>query len=90
MAPAGSEAFFYRTGAGAEVDLVLELRPGRRWVFEFKRSKAPVLARGFHEACKDLAPEKKLVIFPGTEGFPLGGDVEAMGVNAAMELLRLA
>ena len=51
---------------------------------------APVLARGFHEACKDLAPEKKLVIFPGTEGFPLGGDVEVMGVNAAMELLRLA
>lgn len=90
VAPAGSEAFFYRTGAGAEVDLVLELKPGRRWVFEFKRSKAPVLARGFHEACKDLAPEKKFLVFPGTEGFPMGNGVEAMGLPAAMELVRRA
>ncbi len=88
VAPAGSEAFFYRTSAGAEVDLVLELRPGRRWAFEFKRSKAPVVARGFHEACKDLAPERKLVVFPGKEGFALGNDVEAMSVSAAMELVR--
>lgn len=40
-APAGTEAFCYRTSAGAEIDLVLKLRPGKRLAFECKRSLPP-------------------------------------------------
>src|SRR5690606_11074807 len=46
-APSGTEASFYRTSAGAEIDLVLTL-PGREpWAIEIKRSLAPKLERGF-------------------------------------------
>jgi uncharacterized protein len=87
-APAGTEAFCYRTSAGAEIDLVLELRPGKRWAFECKRSLTPTPARGFHEGCKDLNPERKLVIYPGTESYPLGQDVECVPLMEAVGMLR--
>jgi predicted AAA+ superfamily ATPase len=87
-APAGTEAFCYRTSAGAEIDLVLELRPGKRWAFECKRSLTPTPARGFREGCKDLQPERKLVIYPGTESYPLGQDVECVPLMEAVGMLR--
>ena len=87
-APAGTEAFCYRTSAGAEIDLVLELRPGKRWAFECKRSLTPTPARGFHEGCKDLNPERQLVIYPGTESYPLGQDVECVPLMEAVKALR--
>lgn len=88
VAPAGTEVFFYRTGAGAEIDLVLEWPGGKRWAVEFKRSLTPVLARGFHEGCKEIEPERKIVVYPGTESFPLGNDVEAMSLIQAMTFVR--
>ena len=90
VAPAGAAAYFYRTNAGAEIDLVLELPGSKRWAIELKKSLAPKLARGFHEGCKDLAPERKIVVYPGTESFPMGHEVEAMSLSAAMEMLRRA
>ena len=70
-APLDTAAYFYRTAAGAEIDLVLELRPGVRWAIECKRSLTPP-ARGLHEGCKDLQPQQKLLIYPGRDSFPLG------------------
>ncbi len=90
VAPAGARASFYRTGAGAEIDLVLEFSARKRWALEFKRSLAPVVARGFHEGCKDIAPARKIVVYPGRESFPLGSDVEAMSLIEAMECVRAA
>jgi uncharacterized protein len=87
-APDGTNAFFYRTAAGAEIDLVLELGRGKRWAFECKRSLTPTPARGFHEGCKDLKPQRKLVVYPGTESFPLGQDVECVSVPDAVAMLR--
>lgn len=89
-APPGTEAFGYRTGAGAEIDLVLELRPGRRWAIECKRSLSPVLARGFHEGCKALQPERRWVIYPGTETFPLGQGVDCLPLSEAVAQLNRA
>jgi len=86
-APAGTEAFCYRTSAGAEIDLVLELRPGNRWAIECKRSLTPTPARGFHEGCKELEPERKLMIYPGAESYPLGQDVECVPLLEAVEKL---
>ena len=87
-APAGTFAHFYRSGAGAEIDLVLEPKPGQRWAFECKRSLNPVPARGFHEACKDLEPRHRFVIYPGRESIPLGRDVEGISLPQAVAALR--
>lgn len=73
-----ASAHFYRTSGGAEVDLLLNWPSGECWAIEVKRSLAPKVERGFHSACEDLQPTRKLVIYPGAEPFPLGHGVQAM------------
>jgi predicted AAA+ superfamily ATPase len=78
-APNGTQAHFFRTAAGAEIDLLLTL-PGQRgaWAIEIKRGSAPRVERGFHVACDDLRPERRLVVYSGSERFPLAANVEAV------------
>lgn len=80
-APSGTEASFYRTAAGAEIDLVLRL-PGHRkpWAIEIKRGVAPKLERGFHLACEDVNPEARLVVYGGNERFPIAAGIEALAL----------
>ena len=81
-APERTHASFYRTAAGAEIDLVLDL-PGRRgrWAVEVKRSLASRLQRGFHHARADIDPSRCFVVYDGVERFPLAVDVEAVNVR---------
>ena len=81
-APANVQGYFYRTSAGAEVDLLLVWPSGEMWAIEIKRSLTPKLERGFHIACEDLAPARKLVVYPGPEAFPLRADVQAVPLAA--------
>jgi len=76
---------FYRTAAGAEIDLLLELPSNQLWAIEIKRSSAPKLEKGFYMACQDLQPTKRFVIYPGKERYPLHENVIATGLN---EFLR--
>ena len=89
VAPWWTLASFYRTAAGAEIDLVLEL-PGRTapWAVEIKHSLAPRPTRGFHHALEDVRPEKAFVVYAGTERYPLSREVEVIGVREMMEVLR--
>lgn len=77
-APARTEASFYRTSAGAEIDLVLDLPGGERWAVEIKRSLTPKLERGFHHAREDLRPDRCLVVYPGAEPYPMGDGIEVV------------
>jgi predicted AAA+ superfamily ATPase len=82
-APEGTVPYFYRTAAGAEIDLLLVLPGERLWAIEIKRSHTPKEERGFHHACADLNPERKLVIYPGTHGYPLGSDIRVVSIHEA-------
>lgn len=87
-APEGTQANFYRTAAGAEIDLLLTLPGGRLWAIEIKRSLAPKVERGFHHACADLVPERRIVVYPGSERYPMSEQVEVMSIaSAGRELL---
>jgi len=77
-APASVQGYFYRTSGGAEVDLLLVWPGGELWAIEVKRSLSPKVERGFHAACDDLLPARKLVVYPGSESFPLGHDIQAV------------
>ena len=80
IAPERTEASFYRSSGGAEVDLVLQL-PGRApWAVEIKRSLTPRPSRGFHSACSDIAPERRFVVYPGDERYRIADDIEAVRV----------
>lgn len=80
-----AEGRFYRTGHGAEIDLLLDLPGGSRWAIEIKRSLAPTVTRGFHAALADLQPERAFVAYPGQERYRLGPAVEAIGVAELCE-----
>ena len=86
--PSGTQANFFRTAAGAEIDLLLTL-PGHRkpWAIEVKRGLAPKLERGFHLACETVKPERRFVIYSGTERYPLSDGVEAVPLFTICEEL---
>ena len=73
-APFGTDASFYRTRAGAEIDLLLHLPDRRLWAIEVKRSAAPRAGKGFEVAASDLGADERFVVHPGREPFPLSGD----------------
>jgi uncharacterized protein len=79
-APMLTVAGFYRTSNGAEIDLLLELPGGERWAIEIKRSHAAKPGRGFYEACEDLKPARRWVVHAGTDAYPIGPDVDAIGL----------
>lgn len=86
--PDGVQGYFYRSSGGAEIDLLLAWPGDRLWAVEIKRSLAPKAERGFHSACVDLAPERKLIIYPGEESYRLAEDIEVMNPLAAAKLLN--
>ena len=88
-APAWAQPFFYRTQAGAEVDVVLEFDPSNRWAVEIKRSASrPTPSKGFHTACADLEVQRRLVVYGGTRAFPQPNGVETLPLARLMEELR--
>lgn len=87
-APEGVQGYFYRTGGGAEIDLLLAWPDGSLWAVEIKRSLAPKLERGFHAACADLAPTHKWVVYPGVERYRMAEDIEAISLAGLMTEFR--
>ena len=75
--PEDGEAAFYRTSAGAEIDLVLHFC-GNTWAIEIKRTTAPKLSRGFYSACGDVRPTRKFVVYDGTVCYRLSDDIVAL------------
>ena len=78
---------YYRTSGGAELDLVIDVGAGEIWAVEVKRSSAPTVSKGFHSACEDLRPARKLVVHAGKESFPLAKDIRAVTLPAMIEML---
>ncbi|WP_333826679.1 ATP-binding protein [Pararhodobacter sp.] len=87
-APAGTEPFFYRTSAGAELDLVLRLPNEDIWAIEVKRTTAPKVSRGFHLAVDDIKAGRKLLVYAGEREVPAADGLRVMPLAAAVEALR--
>jgi len=87
VAPGRTAASFYRTSAGAEIDLVLDIPKRGRWAIEIKRGLAPKLEKGFHFACEDLAPDRRFVVYSGSDTYKVDAKVEAIGLRAMAEML---
>jgi len=87
VVPPRTMASFYRTSAGAEIDLLLEL-PGKRglWAIEIKRSLSAKPSKGFYSAREDLKPKRSFVVHGGNECYPIAKDIEAVSLP---EMARL-
>ncbi len=88
VAPASVSPFFYRTSAGAEIDLVLELGDGTLWAIEIKRSLSARVKRGFHLACADIKPARAFVVYAGDDCYPVSENLEAVSIRALAQKLR--
>jgi hypothetical protein len=60
---------------------VLSLPPDELWAIEIKRNSVPKVGRGFHEACADLKPSARFVVYPGVDRFPLGENLSAVSLR---------
>jgi predicted AAA+ superfamily ATPase len=74
-----AKAYYWRTQAGAELDLLLLLK-GRRIGIEIKRADAPKMTPSMGSALEDLELHRLLVVYPGSVRYSLGPKVEVMSL----------
>lgn len=68
--PKNASTWYYRTSAGAEIDLVIEIGQ-KRIAIEIKRSLNPAVSKGFMNASGDIQATHRYVVYPGKETYPL-------------------
>jgi uncharacterized protein len=74
-----AQAYYWRTQAGAELDLLLFLN-GRRIGIEIKRADAPKMTPSIGSALEDLELHRLLVVYPGSVRYTLRPNVEVMSL----------
>ena len=87
-APRGTEASFYRSSAGAEIDLILKLPDQALWAIEVKRTTSPKVTRGFHIAADELGVAERLLVYAGDRDAPGQGALRAMPLDQAIARLK--
>jgi uncharacterized protein len=75
--PRDASVSFYRSAAGAELDLVVE-QGSKKIGYEFKFSSAPKVTKGFWQACADVGVSQAYVVAPVQEGWPMAGNVQVI------------
>jgi uncharacterized protein len=88
--PIGVTPWFYRTSAGAEIDLVIEKNSKERFAIEIKRSQAPSVSKGFHLGCEDIKATRRFIVYPGKERYPVTKEIIAIPILDLMNELRSA
>jgi len=90
VAPRDCRPWFYRTGSGAEIDLVLEFPDETLMAIEIKRTLSPKVSRGFFLACDDLNIQRRFVLMPEGPAFPLDARTKAMGLTEFLDELKMS
>lgn len=78
-----SNAYFWGTHAGAELDLFL-LRNGKRIGVEIKYSDGPSTTRSMRSAMEDLKLDHLYVAYPGKEDYPLDKKISVMSLPSIL------
>ena len=84
--PAGASMSFYRTAAGAELDVVVEVGQ-KRIGFEIKFSIAPKVSKGFWQSLHDVRPHQTFIVAPVQQRWPFADGVEVIPVGDIAEVL---
>lgn len=74
------ECYFWRTRAGAELDLLI-VRGRKRLGFEFKRTDQPRITPSMRHALTDLKLSRLYVVHAGKESFGIAKMVEAVAMT---------
>lgn len=87
-APPDAQLSFYRTAAGAELDVVVE-HGGRKTGFEMKLSSAPKVSRGFWQACEDTGISKAYVVAPVSSGWMMEKSVQVIPLRSVANVFAI-
>lgn len=82
-----AETYFYRTAAGAEIDLIIKMPNAEVWGIEIKYGLAPKLGKHFRQTFNDAGATHKYVVYGGSDEYPIGDDVRMISLPKLMEKL---
>lgn len=82
-----SRCFFWRTHAGAEIDLLV-FSGRRRFGFGIKRTSAPQVAPSMRAALSDLTLDSLDVVHAGERTFPLTDRIRAVALSDLLDVLQ--
>ena len=88
LLPEGWSYFFYRTSAGAEIDLLLVDKKNKPVGVEIKYSASPKAERGFWNALEDLSCRKAFIVYPGEETYPSGRNTVTLSVKELNKIIE--
>jgi len=80
-----TQAFFWATHGGAELDLFL-IHRGNRYGFEFKFNEAPTATKSIHMAVDTLQLRHLWIVYPGPHRFPIGDKISAWPLRSVPAL----
>lgn len=80
-----SQAYFWATHNGAEVDLLFS-KDGKNYGVEVKLSEAPKITRSMHTSLSELQLEHLWVIYPGKESYPAHEQITVLPVSQITQL----
>lgn len=86
--PRRAETYFYRTAAGAEIDLVIKMPSSEIWAVEIKHGVAPKLSKHYCQTCDDVGATQKYVVYGGKDEFPAGNSVTVISLPGFMRKLQ--
>lgn len=86
--PRFAETYFYRTAAGAEIDLVIKMPNAEIWAVEIKYGVAPKIGKHYSKTCDDVGATHKFVVYGGDDEFPIGDNVWMISLPRIIEKLN--
>ena len=87
--PRHIETYFYRTAAGAEIDLLIKISADELWAIEIKYGLAPKINKNFDLICQDVKATHKYIVYGGDDEFPIANNVNVISLKKIMEKLLL-
>lgn len=79
--------YFYRTGHGAEIDIIIE--DGlKRIALECKAGLSPKLSAGTISAIKEINPVMSLIVAPVSKGWPVREGLEVVNISEAISRIK--
>jgi len=86
--PSRAATYFYRTAAGAEIDLVINMPSSETWAVEIKHGVAPKIGKHYSNTCDDVGATHRYILYGGDDEFPVGNDVKVISLSGLMEKLQ--
>ncbi len=86
--PNSAQTYFYRTAAGAKIDLLIKFSSKELWAIEIKSGVAPQIQKGFYQACDDVKATKRYVVYGGDDSFPISNDTTVISIVKLLQKIQ--